>query len=661
MATAMPFSEPMSTARNDNIMAVSAAATVPNFSHATYFITNKLHEHFPLTKPKDAKKNQVPKMDKWMDAFQENPDCQRIIFKLYDSSTDKIKYTKAVDILNDNVTAQAEKTKVHQFLKALEYDYYNANTKRRKTRGGAIRESTGGNDNTEPQVAMGKNVGANSTSTTKMQIPVLGEKVGANSRKGRSRILGLIDRKDLPLESTVAERYHRFHTVEREDDLDTVVYANLRDKKQHEVYLTIGTEMFFKDNMLDKPTRETIIDFKRGAIVYGTKTTDNWQASDLERGQLGQYSRANGKDIQFIDAWTDIYVRTDSKKSRTEMDKLIEKEESDNEAARKSDIGEHHEFADLMLPRERKTPYHEINAGGERCPDYRRLVDLSYYPPRHEIKLCGRGSESCYQDTSKCFICKKDVKLLSWVIGGADLLFDPPEETKRGNTKWNVIPKSVEEKLKKHCETHPEEPFWYIDPFNYTVRDTNNAFNVHILVQELLNRAIKLHPMSCRLFEHALVKKNDVPLKLHLSMVFGTAIGLSVGFSVNNVAKRKLFTMWRPVKYFEDVQADEQCDEKLIKSARKQCLGEMEVQATNLLVRLSKSFMVFDFVEYIREIKDWKRAWNSIYLFFSRGMMYKKRFPPVAFELEEPQNVIDLMQSFFDQLKCPLSSETDKT
>jgi hypothetical protein len=620
-----------STARNDNIMSDSCADANSDLLKP-FLITNQFNLLFKNNKT-------------WKRAMPFNASSKNISFVVFDEKSKTNSFVNVCDILDDARTSVEGKKQIKKFLKNLGKNYYEINLPSAVPT--TLRSGKELANPEDPKPAASLEVHKSREKVEK------GGKCGANSEKGQKTMLDLVSEKALPLAPAVALRYKLFETTEREDARGTVVPHRGKNKKAR--LLTIGAEIYHKDNMTSVEMKKKIVDFTRGGIVFGPRTTDTWTETDLRRGV---FSQTENNVTQHFEDWSALWVMTDYNKSKSLMKELVEAE--DKQAKAKS-VAFQLDHPDHSPPDfGRKVAYHEVHPTfstiiGKDTREFRRLVDLPYYPPRSEITLKG-VEESAFNYENTCFICKKKIDKMAWLLGGPDLLFNPSEERKEENEKWNIIPVSVKDKLMNHCErNHRHEPFWYIDRFNYVVSGINDLYNMHTLVQELLQMAFDMYPISVGLFEHAKVKQNDVPLKLHLSLLFGTAIGLSSGFSVNNLAKRKLFQMWHPALYVEGPNVCTAYSER-VKTAKKHCLITLEEEARKLLFQLSKSFQVFDFVSYIGEIDSPGRAWNTICLFFSRGMMFSERFPPVAVALEKPENFVDTLQKYFIFLTTAVNS-----
>lgn len=388
------------------------------------------------------------------------------------------------------------------------------------------------------------------------------------------------------------------------------------------------------ENFLTKKTKTYhIVDFIRDKIIVGVRATDVIARHRINETET--ISSVRGDRLTKIDDWDKIWIKRFPVKSVELTEALCNKEKDDMEkgySAMRTTCGKLG-MEDLVDKSkfERKTCKYQVygDIGAAEDENMRPLSALPY-PPLFELPLSGIKEHRPIQDNIfECFICNHNVKMngkLNFdragqdLTRGGDFIHETREQKKAGSKIKKELSSAVSSVLETHTREagHEYSPIWYTKPWAYTNRPGRTSYTLKIHLQSLLWRAFQVQKLPLDVFTHVKEKQDEMPLKCHLSRLMGYAACLNDEWDV--LVKRDFFTKWQPKN-----SASDDVKKKAINLAKSEVRRILKCKCNEAISIVSKSFVAFDFLALINtELKSATYAWNSLSLFFARGVFIRE-------------------------------------
>ena len=403
-----------------------------------------------------------------------------------------------------------------------------------------------------------------------------------------------------PYDDGTIDTFRHFRFRHRERDSDTLTDYETVERNPTTVRLMIGDTIKYKDPVMLTTTQYRIVDFRRDYVVVG------WQEApssfiDAEQIHSGNYARVrtmnHGNAISTtITDGSDVWVKRDPATSRRLIGDLHARA-----MAQAVDETQPASQLDSMLPSFLRwppafVPITVLGEGDKSLYPWSRLgelptdLSLNRFPLKApEVNLMDGG------EPIPCLFCGESVKMPS--------VF----------TTWESVGRDRDDRkkfqaMRDHCaDKHPGKVL-----FSLVCRENNFVNGEHYglkdRIQWSLQQAVAQDPLPLGCVELLLQEGDGLPLRCHLSSLFGYARAVNLA----NNSMRKL-----------------QCFRKV---SQLDFVG-FKAEVDGWLSKIAQAFLFFDFrslAETIPETPYGPRhilLWNSILLFFSRGVYMEPPFP----------------------------------
>lgn len=478
----------------------------------------------------------------------------------------------------------------------------------------------------------------------------------------------------VPLNGATIHDYKRGYYMRRDEDTNATG-CYLRNVPEEDLKLVVrlepGDKICLKKNEAIfnpyvGPFQETeIIDFERGAIFYGPtikdKITDNVFATN------NLYASVKGEWVHITEErWKYVYVKRNPKCSREKLVLSQNKYELDRRTTAAicaqppgSFDGKH-----VRVLAGKPIEQNSWSVFGDKDedsidPDYRPIDWLPYpAPPKKAFVSIFNPDIPRNGSLLKCFICRAEIERLDddfyYPCNGIAFLDHEREKAKinqnrrggRGEKDDGVkplIPLSKGKAMKEHADNnHPDMPFHYFVKFEYA-RDSKDI-NSKQLIQKALYSSFCDNGLDVDLFVRTRETRTDNVLKRSLTFLLAYAAGICKDEG-RLLFKRDVIYNWVPVCTPDELKNKD--IRKYKSTAQKLCV----TYAIKMINAISEKMQAFDFVDYTDRCAEVGEAWNSMCLFFIRGVYFDNSFPPIfGFTLVEDvinpnQGICQYMQS----------------
>jgi hypothetical protein len=268
-------------------------------------------------------------------------------------------------------------------------------------------------------------------------------------------------------------------------------------------------------------------------------------------------------------------------------------------------------------------------------PEWTHLSELAWPPPEFSVGL--QPELTCGNPNSRfCYICEEPIEFVDKAAPAFDMgthltnCWKLSPDT--GEYKYVDISPATKKVMRNHCETrHPHSPFHYLEPWVYQCKGDNQHYTIRIHVQDMLYKGFCQYPLPLHLFLDACNQDDDAALKCHLGVIIGIALKENTGNY--NLLKKRFVEAWQP----SNIDTVDITTEG-IEDAKKLAASVIRRKTTLALELLASVMAAFDFIQFFREVKSARIAWNSVCLIFSRGLFLNGMFPII------PQSLLDLAQ-----------------
>ncbi len=340
------------------------------------------------------------------------------------------------------------------------------------------------------------------------------------------------------------------------------------------------------------PIETTLIDIHRGKLLYGPKAGHVFIKSLFTITNM-HLSLQDCKTHEWVEVSPTVFLGIMAQRMPSRSRELLARE----------DIRKNAETISDSLKRGWTNPqWHEdaVVYGKMDDPVFRSILRLAFYPrkERAELKIPKEEKEGI----NHCIICSKSLPLHRISLEGK-----------------GMIP-STRKALVNHVNVHHKHiPFAFLEQLTRLRKERNTNVDVKSLVQESLRKAYIFFGIESAIVFDVYVTRDDRHLKMRLSKMFSYAASYANEVLPNNLKKRSFLMKWmkqEPLDYKED--------------ARKSVLETTLQLAVTWIMKMEESCELFDFVTFIDLHKgNWLSVWNSLLLFFERGLFFDKVYPPV--------------------------------
>jgi hypothetical protein len=207
---------------------------------------------------------------------------------------------------------------------------------------------------------------------------------------------------------------------------------------------------------------------------------------------------------------------------------------------------------------------------------------------------------------------------------------------------YTVSRKSISQKQKKlmvaHVDkVHPNVPFVFQQEVPRKVAALQGSGDFKAVVQDVLWTSFLVNPITLDEFASISVSRNDHLLKIRLAILL-TYSKCEMTSLKSKLLKRQFFVDW-----IASSQVD--APEKVCQAARERTVNLIISTGSLWLEKLLESFLNFNFMSFLdRHDGNWSSIWNSMVLFFQRGLFFAQAYPPAIniYKLRDklPDNLI---------------------
>lgn len=227
---------------------------------------------------------------------------------------------------------------------------------------------------------------------------------------------------------------------------------------------------------------------------------------------------------------------------------------------------------------------------------------------------------------------------------------------------YTVSRRAMTQKQKKLMMTHvdkvhPNVPFVFQQEAPRKVAALQGSGDFKAVVQDVLWTSFLVNPISLDEFAAISVIRNDHRLKIRLAILL-TYSKCEMSSLKSKIRKRHFFVDW-----MKSNKAD--APEKGCQAARERTVNHIISTGSLWLEKLLESLLNFNFMEFLdRHDGNWSSIWNSMVLFFQRGLFFAQAYPPAIniYKLRDnlPDNLIlkTLNESLMEYLEKRSDTKT---